>query len=189
MAFLTDDEISDLGFGYVGRGVKISSLASFDKPELMSIGNFSRIDDFCALSGNIKVGRNVHIAVMNSLVASVEGIELSDFSGLAFGCRLFTSSDDYSGESLTNPTVPSRYKKILHGEIFIGRHAILGTNTIVFPGVNISEGCSIGANSVVNKSTEPWGIYLGTPARKVKDRSRKLLELEKTYLDEENGRY
>jgi len=188
VAFLTEDQISEQGFGFVGRGVRISALASFDKPELMSIGDFSRIDDFCALSGNIKIGRNVHIAVMNSLLASVERIELCDFSGLAFGCRLFTSSDDYSGESLTNPTIPSKYKKIHHGEIVIGRHAILGTNTIVFPGVTISEGSSIGANSVVNKSTEPWGIYLGTPARRIKDRSRGLLELEKTYLDEENER-
>jgi galactoside O-acetyltransferase len=123
---------------------------------------------------------------MNSLTASEAPIQLSDFSGLAFGCKLFSSSDDYSGQTLTNPTVPARYKKITHGEIRLGKHVIVGTNTIVFPGVDIAEGCAIGANSLVNKSTEPWGIYLGSPVRRIKDRSKELLDYENQYLNEES---
>lgn len=184
MPFMTQSELEKVEFGYIGKNVKISTLASFDKPQMMRIGDNSRIDDFCVLSGEIEIGRNVHIAVMNILVASREKITLGDFSGLAFGCRLFTSSDDYSGGSLTNPTVPSKYKKISHGPINIGRHVILGTNTIVFPGVEVSEGCSVGANSLLNKSTKPWGIYLGAPARRIKERSRNLLDFEMQYMKE-----
>jgi acetyltransferase-like isoleucine patch superfamily enzyme len=182
---MTKAEIDSLGFKSVGKNVKLSKLSSFDKPHLISIGDNSRIDDFCALSGNISIGRNVHIAVMNSIVASLEPIFLEDFSGLAFGCRIFSSTDDYTGESMTNPTVPIKYKKITHGQIHIGRHVIVGTNSIVFPGVTISEGCSIGANSLISRSTEAWGIYVGSPARRIKNRSKNLLELESKYLDEE----
>ena len=59
---------------------------------------------------------------------------------------------------------------------------------MIFPGVEIAEGCAIGALSIVNKSTEPWGIYFGTPVRRIKNRSKNLLELEEKYLHEsQNG--
>ena len=185
MPFMSEDQINEMNFKQVGKNVKLSSLASFDKPHLMSFGDNSRVDDFCALSGLITLGRNVHIAVFSSIVASEQAIEILDFAGLAFGCRLFSSSDDYSGESMTNPTVSSEFKMVSHGAIRIGRHAILGTNTIVLPGVDIGEGCSVGANSLVSKSTEPWGIYIGSPARRIKDRSKNLLALEKLLIESE----
>ena len=183
MPFLTPEEIKKIGFKSLGKNVRISSLASFDKVNLISIGDNSRIDDFCALSGLISIGRNVHVAVHSSILASLEPIHLSDFSGLAFGCRLFSSSDDYSGASLTNPTVPAEYKTITNGRIDLGRHAILGTNTVVFPGVSVAEGTATGANTVLTKSTSPWGIYVGSPGRRIKERSKDLLALEQDYLN------
>lgn len=182
MPFLSDAEISKLGLKKVGKGVRISSLASIDKPEQIEIGDYSRIDDFCALSGNIKIGRNVHIAIHSAVIASQEPIVISDFAGLAFGCLLFSSSDDYSGESLTNPTVPVEFKKIAHGSISLGRHVILGARTVVMPGVNIGEGSATGAGTLLNKSVDGWGIYIGAPGRKVKDRSKTLLSLELDFL-------
>ena len=69
----------------------------------------------------------------------------------------------------------------------IGRHVIIGTNSLVFPGVTVTEGCSVGAMSMVTKSTEPWSIYFGSPAKRLKNRSRELLELEAQYLAAERG--
>jgi acetyltransferase-like isoleucine patch superfamily enzyme len=40
------------------------------------------------------------------------------------------------------------------------------------PGVTLSEGCVIGANSVVTKTTEPWTIYVGNPAKPTKKRNQ-----------------
>jgi acetyltransferase-like isoleucine patch superfamily enzyme len=40
--------------------------------------------------------------------------------------------------------------------------------------------------SLVLKSTEPWGIYIGNPAKRLRDRKKDLLELEKEYLKSEN---
>jgi maltose O-acetyltransferase len=37
------------------------------------------------------------------------------------------------------------------------------------PGVTIAEGCIIGANTLVSDSTEPDGLYAGTPAKRVRD--------------------
>jgi acetyltransferase-like isoleucine patch superfamily enzyme len=185
MGYLSKTELENYGFKHLGENVRISDKASLDKPELMSFGDNSRVDDFCALSGHVSVERNVHIAVHCSITASRERIVLSEFSGLAFSCHLFSSSDDYSGMTLTNPTVPTEYKNINHGAIVVGRHVILGTGTLVFPGVHVADGCATGALTVLNKSTEEWGIYVGSPGRRVKERSKELLKLEKEYLSRE----
>ncbi len=182
MAYLTIEELHKLEFAHLGNDVKISDKASLDKPHLMSIGHRSRIDDFCAISGNIKLGNNVFVATQSSLTGSLDLIELDDFTTVAFNCHIFSGSDDYSGSSLTNPTIPGRYKNIWTSPVKIGRHAIIGASSVVFPGTVIAEGCSIGAGSVVNRSTEPWGIYVGSPARRIGERSKNLLELEAQYL-------
>jgi acetyltransferase-like isoleucine patch superfamily enzyme len=187
MSYLTDLQLKSVGFKHLGDNVKIGSLVSIHRPEEISIGDNSRIDDFCAISGKITIGRNVHIAVHCSLIASSEELSMKDFSGLAFGCHLFTSSDDYSGKSLTNPTIPSKYKSITNGKITIGRHVIIGTSSIVFPGVDIADGCAIGALTLVTKSTTPWGIYVGNPARRIKERSKDLLVHEAHYLENADG--
>ena len=184
MGYLSRDKLHKMNFAYLGNDVKISDRASLDKTHLMSIGNRSRIDDFCALSGFVNIKSNVHVAVHCSITASIDPITLSDFSGLAFSCHLFSSSDDYSGASLTNPTIPTGFKNITSAPIFLGKHVILGAASLVFPGVTIGEGSSFGAGSVINRSAEPWGIYAGAPARKIRDRSKDLLALESDYLRE-----
>jgi acetyltransferase-like isoleucine patch superfamily enzyme len=183
MPYLSKRQLHKIEFKYLGNEVLISNFVSLHKPELMSIGDRSRVDDFSALSGNVEIGKNVHIAVHNSITASKEAALLDDFSGLAMGCHLFTSSDDYSGVTLTNPTVSNEFKSIEHGVIHLERHVIVGAGSVVFPGVHLAEGCSFGAFSLINKSTSAWGIYRGIPAKRVGDRSMDLLKLETEYLD------
>lgn len=174
-----------MGFKSLGTNVLISSKASIYNPELIEIGNHSRIDDFCVISGKVTIGRNVHIAVFCNVAGGEKGIVFSDFAGLAYGCHVFTQSDDYSGRTLTNPTVPAKYRREFKKAVVIGRHSIVGTNSLIFPGVILAEGTSIGALSMVTKSTEEWSIYFGSPAKRLKARKRDLLELEKKYLEEE----
>lgn len=185
MAFLSADQLDALGFKSLGKDVLISDKASIYNPELMAIGDLSRIDDFCVVSGNVTIGRNVHIAVFCNVAGGSEGVVFEDFSGLAYGCQIFSQSDDYSGGTLTNPTVPPEYKNEKRSRVVIGRHCILGTYTVVFPGVEIGEGTAVGAVAVVTKSTDKWSIYAGNPARRVKERKKDLLELEQAYLSAE----
>lgn len=185
MAFLSTEQLERMGFKALGIDVKISDKASIYNPEQMSIGDHSRIDDFCVVSGRIAIGRNVHIAVFCNVAGGSEGVTLEDFSGLAYGCQVFSQSDDYSGATMTNPTVPAQFKNEKRSAVIIGKHCILGTFAVVFPGVKIAEGTAVGATAVVSKSTEPWSIYAGNPARRVKDRKKDLLTLESAYLSAE----
>jgi acetyltransferase-like isoleucine patch superfamily enzyme len=94
------------------------------------------------------------------------------------------SRDDYSGETLTNSLIPKKYKNETFAQVKLERHVIVGAGSTIMPGVIIKEGCSIGAMALVTKSTDPWGIYVGAPAVRVKERKRDLLDLEKKFLEE-----
>lgn len=183
MAFLPLDTLVSMGFRFLGQNVRISDKAAIHNADQMEIGDNSRIDDFCVVSGRVSIGRNVHIAVFCNIAGGSEGVTLEDFSGLAYGCQVFSQSDDYSGETLTNPTIPSEYKKEIKSAVRIGRHCIVGTHSLVFPGVTLGEGCSVGAMSMVTKSTDEWTVYFGIPAKKLKSRRRDLLLLEQQYMN------
>lgn len=188
MAFLTEAALAGLGFRRLGVDVKISDKASIYNPELMEIGDHSRIDDFCVISGRVVIGRNVHIAILCNVGGGELGVTLEDFSGLAYGCHVFSQSDDYSGRTLTNPTVPDEYKREMKLPVLIKRHSIVGTGSVVLPGVTLEVGTAVGAMTMVTKSTEPWSVYFGIPAKRLKGRQQDLLELEQQYLRGESGR-
>ncbi|MEK7792200.1 MAG: acyltransferase [Pseudomonadota bacterium] len=187
MAFISQEQLASMSFKRLGKNVRISAKAAIYNTDQIEIGDNSRIDDFCVISGKVSIGRNVHIAVFCNIAGGIEGIMLEDFSGLAYGCHVFSQSDDYTGRTLTNPTVPSIYKREMKKAVRIGRHCIVGTNSLIFLGVTLGEGCSVGAMSMVTKSTEEWSVYFGIPAKKLKDRKRDLLLLEQQYLKSELG--
>jgi galactoside O-acetyltransferase len=178
MAFLDDAALQRLGLRALGRNVRISDRAALHNPELLEIGDHSRIDDFCVVSGRVVLGRHVHLAVFCNLAGGSAGIAMHDFSGLAYGCHVFTQSDDYSGRFMTNPTVPPELRQIEPRAVVIGRHCIVGTGSIVFPGADLGEGAAVGAASVVKRAVPPWTVVAGVPARAVAERRRDLLALE-----------
>ena len=179
MAYLTKQELEALGLASCGENVSISDKASIYNPGKISIGNNVRIDDFCVLSageGGIFLGNYIHIAVFCSIIGSGK-IILSDYSGLSSRVSIYSSNDDYSGEYLTNPTVPSFLTGVKHDNVFIGKHVIIGSGSIVLPGVILEEGVAITALSCVNKNCAAFGIYAGN--RRIKERSCHLLDLER----------
>lgn len=176
----SDAELRALGLASVGIGVRLSRRASLHGLSRIALGDHCRIDDFCVLSagsGGIRIGRYVHVACHATLIGDGP-IELDDFSGLSGRVSIYSSSDDYSGVHLTNPTVPERYTRVRTAAVRIGRHAIVGAGTVVMPGANVAEGCAVGALALVVRRTTPWGVYAGAPARRVRERRRDLLALE-----------
>jgi galactoside O-acetyltransferase len=168
-----------------GKGVKIRPLAKIANPQMVEIDDYSIIDDFTLIAGGkgVKIGKFVHISSFCS-VSGGGNLMLEDFSGLSAGCRIITGSDDFSGRSLTNPCVPKEYKPYCYtGVVRIGKHVILGTNTIVHPNITIGAYCATGSNTVVLKDLEPNGIYVGSPVRKIKDRpAEEMKKLERVLI-------
>lgn len=183
MAYLTSDELNKIGFKKLGKDVKISDKASIYNADQIEIGDYSRIDDFCVVSGFVKIGSYCHITPMCLVAGGVLGIIFSDFCTLAYGVKVFAQSDDYSGASMTNSLIPKKYKNEIYSAVNIGRQTIVGAGSTILPGVQVGEGTSVGAMALVNRNTEPWGIYAGIPARKIKNRKKDLLKFETEFLE------
>lgn len=182
MAYLSEQSLQEMRFKSIGKNVKISDKASIYDADKIEIGDNSRIDDFCVVSGKVSIANFVHIAPFCLLAGGEKGIFMEDFSGLAYAGHIFSQSDDYSGESLTNPMIPAQYKFQKKAAVTIKKHVIIGARSMVFPGVTVAEGCSVGAMSLVTKDTQPWGVYVGIPARRLKERKKDLLQFEKEFL-------
>jgi galactoside O-acetyltransferase len=184
----------ELNFKTIGEDVTIWEKAKIIYPESISIGNSVIIDDFVFIMGgkNTQIGNFVHIGAFTCITGGGDFI-MEDFSGLSGGVRVYTGNEDYAGGCLTNPTVPEPYRVANRSFIHIKKHAIIGANTVILPGVTIGEGASIGANSLVTKDCEPWKVYFGSPAKAIKIRPQdKILELEqelKSKVYDSQGHY
>ncbi|MCL9683562.1 acyltransferase [Legionella maioricensis] len=125
----------------------------------IKIGKRSRIQDFGRLSGEITIGEDVIIAP-NFYASS--------------GVHVFNKSPHL----LMN--LQDQMYDGLMGECYIEDDCWVGMNVCLMPGVRIRRGCVIGAGAIVTRTTEPYSIYAGVPARKIGTR----LTLEpKTILD------
>lgn len=187
--YYTEHDLRDAGFRAIGRNVRIAKNNTIIGLANISIGDNVRIDGYCALvaagSGWLTMGSHIHIGGWCYLSAG-DGIKLGDFCGLSQGTRVYSRTDNYNGECLTGPTVPASYTNVIAGPVKIGRHAIIGSGTVVMPRVTIGNGVAVGALSFVNQDLDAWSIYGGNPIRRIKDRSTKLCYLEDQLKNEAN---
>jgi acetyltransferase-like isoleucine patch superfamily enzyme len=173
------EELREFGFRQVGRNVRIHSRASIYRPENIELADDIRIDDFTVIvaSGPLRIGSFVNITNF-CFLGTRNGIRIGDFVMMAPGVKLFSVSDDYTGaKGLAGAAVPRALTACTEGPVEIGRHAILGANCVVLPNVTVGEGSALGAGSLASRSLEPWGMYAGVPARRLKDRSREIERL------------
>lgn len=185
--YYSDSELKEFDFKKVGRNVRIAKNCTIIGLANISIGDNVRIDGYCSIiaadNGYLNIGSFVHIGGYCMLSAG-DGIEMSDFSGLSQGVRIYSRTDDYTGSYLTNPMVPEKYTGVTGGKVLLERHVIIGTGSVILPNVCIGEGASVGALSLVTKNLDSWGMYFGSPAKKLKNRSKRLLEHEAELMNE-----
>jgi len=134
---------------------------------------------FKAIGKNNIIGRSVNIANIHNiilcdnitinaevyLVASKSKIVIGNNVLIAPRCVLQTQNHNYIEKNIL-----IREQGDISSDIIIQDDVWLGLNVMILPGVIIAQGCVIGAGSVVTKSTEPYGVYIGIPAKKIKER-------------------
>jgi len=177
--YYSDHDLFELGIKF-GKNVLISKKASIYGNKL-EVGDNVRIDDFCILIGDVKIGSYVHIASYCQLSGS-SGITIEDFCGISSRSLLYSQSDDYSGSVMTGPLIDDHYKKVKKGRITLKKHSIIGAGSVILPQVTLEEGCAVGAMSLVSKNIEAWSVYAGVPAKRIKARDKNILSLEQEFL-------
>ncbi|WP_375422733.1 DapH/DapD/GlmU-related protein [uncultured Friedmanniella sp.] len=126
--------------GYrVGRAAFLSG--TIVRCTSLDVGDGSYINHGCLFDrGEIVLGRNVYVS-----------------TGVTFatGGHEMGSAEKRAGEDYSRPIV-------------VGDGCWLGANVVVLSGVRIDSGCVVGAGAVVTRDTEPDGVYVGVPARRVR---------------------
>lgn len=181
------EELADMGLKELGHDVQIDRSCRIFGSNRISIGSNVRIDAFCLLSageGGIVIGNHVHLAAYASIAGSGR-VFVGDFCGVSRTVSIFSSSDDYRNGHLTNPTVPDAFKQVSSGSVNLQKHVVIGAGSVVLPNVTIGLGASVGALTLVNKDVPEFFIVSGNPMRKIGDRNRLLLDLERRLLEKE----
>ena len=182
--FLTEEELKKIGFKTLGKNVYISDKCSIYNAKNIEVGSNVRIYDFVILSageGGIKIGNHIHIACYASLIGNGE-IILEDFSQVSSRVTILSSSDDFLGDFLIGPCIPSEYTNVKSEKVILKKHSVIGTGCTVLPGVTLYEGAAVGAMSLVKNDVKAFTLVHGITAKNEKSRRTKLLELEKDFL-------
>lgn len=180
-SFYSKTELAELGLKSCGKNVLISKKCSIYSPEKISIGNNVRIDDFSVLSGDITMGSNIHISAYCALYGNGGGgVLLQDYTGLSARVIVYSAIDDFSGDYAVGPMVDDEKRNLVCGKVIIEKYVQIGAGSCIFPNVVIREGVAVGAMSLVKCSLPAWGIYAGIPAKKIKERSQRLVKLLNT---------
>ena len=152
----------------------------------VEIGNDSMLNCnliFEGSKGNIKIGDRTFINGGTQLI-SQESIEIGNDVTIAWGCTIYdhnSHSIDWieRANDIKQQTIDYKngddfiknknWDVVKKRPIKICDKAWLGFDVTVLNGVTIGEGAIIGAKSVVRNDVEPWSIYAGNPAVKIKD--------------------
>lgn len=155
-----------------GEGVKIYPMAKIAFPHVVELGSHSKIRDFAFIFAGegVKIGEYTDVqphtiiwggglTIIGDRVSTGPGtVFLSATYSHAAGLKMVDGMGE--GES-----------KVLGGRLVIGNDVYIGARSTIMP-VTIGEGCVIGAGSFVNKDCAPWGIYVGSPAKRIGERQK-----------------
>jgi acetyltransferase-like isoleucine patch superfamily enzyme len=164
-------------FKEIGNNVEIFRPITIIDESKLTIKSNVRLSEFTLISGGkgVYIGNYVHIA--NHVSIAGGGIlVVEDFVGVCAGVRIITGSDDIMGKGIPSPMVPDEFRSYYRSHVVLKKHSFIGTSAIIHPGVTIGEGAVVASGSIVTKDIEPWGIYMGSPARKIRDRSMDIIK-------------
>lgn len=167
--------MEELIFKSVGEDLFVDPTSRIKHPEVIELGNHVAIDMGVYISTSMVIGDYVHIAPYTCVIGGKDSkLVMGNFAGISAGCKILCGSDDFT-KGLMNPQVPIKYRSPKVTTITFEDYSCVGVNCVVMPGVTLAEGSVVGSNSVITKDTEPWTIYVGSPAKPVGIRDKETI--------------
>ena len=154
---------------YYGKNVKIYPLCKIINPEFVEIDDEGKILDFTFIDGKyVSIGKYT-IITWQCLIEGRMHTRIGNRCFIGPGTKILSSTYKFQGY-YTCEFLPDECHDTEWGDVTIKDDAYIGANSVIMPGITIGEGALVGSNAFVNKDLEPWGIYVGSPVRKVGDR-------------------
>lgn len=156
-----------------GEGTKLQPLAKIANAHVVEIGSKTRIRDFVFIWGGqgVKIGDlcdiQPHVTVWGG-----GSLEVGDRVSIGPGTVLLTAVYSHEEGLRMVDGLEDGAAKALYGTLKVGSDVYIGANCTLMPDITIGEGAILGAGSFINKDCEPWGIYVGSPAKKIAVRPR-----------------
>ena len=165
-----------------GEDVFISANVEIRRPNLVRVGKHIAIDTGFYCTTGALLGDYIHIGPYVTVIGGAPALlKMAGFNTIGAGSRLLCASDEFLGAGLVG-MAPEKLRDVVRvAPIEFEHFASAGTNVVIHPGVTLAEGSVVGSCSLVTRSTEPWTIYRGIPAKPWKDRPRaKMIEAAHT---------
>lgn len=134
-----------------------------------SIGDDTKIWDFCNVAEGAKIGRNCNICHGSFIEGKVEigdnvtiknGVYLWD--GITIEDNVFIGP----GATFTNDSYPrSKNENYSQEKTLIKKGSSVGANATILPGIIIGEYAMVGAGAVVTHDVPSFALVYGNPAR------------------------
>ena len=147
-----------------GSGFRLGRRSVILSPERITIGDgFVSMGQLYlyATDGDIVIGDNVSVNTNVQLGASGARIVIGNNVLIAPNVVIRSANHGISAGSLI------RHQRSLGGDINIGDDVWIGSNAVITSNVTIATGTVVGAGAVVTKSTEPYSVVGGVPARQI----------------------
>ena len=132
------------------------------------VGDNVRLEHFVLLKKGTRIGDNVYV---DSYVKSSGDNKIGSGVTLRFNATIarevIVENDVFISPNVM--TIYSDHEGHAHPGTVIGKGSHIGTNAVISHGIVIAPGTVVGAMSLVTKSIESPGIYVGIPAKKIAD--------------------
>ncbi len=151
------------GIGYFGKPIFCKGLNSVSIDSNFRLFPGSRIE--CLNNGKILIGKNVSIG-QSLFIQTSSRIKIGD--NVSMSANIFIGTTDYC----IKPYDEGSFLKQEESEkpITIENGVFIGHGAVILPGTHLSEGCVVGANSVVKGRFESDTIIAGVPAKAIRKR-------------------
>ena len=157
-----------LQFKSCGKNFRIRKGTIIASPENILIGDNFEGMEFLYLyadQGEITIGNNVCINTNVQIGASGGRIVIGNDVLIAANVVIRSADHGLSASQKINKQPHTT------GDIVIEDDVWIGSNAVITKDVTLKTGTVVGAGAVVTRSTEPYSVVAGVPARKISERN------------------
>jgi maltose O-acetyltransferase len=115
----------------------------------------------CVLGERAHLGRRVGLG-WGTFIDNTSDVYIGDYTIVGPQSTFITSGHP------VGPNGVNRQDRV-NGEIHVGEHCWIGARALILPSVTIGNNTVVAAGAVVTRDCEPWSLYAGVPARKIRD--------------------